>query len=229
VAGVDSTLVFDADDTLWENNIRFNRVIDDYIAWIAHPTLDRAAIRAVLLDIEAANTALYGYGSQVFLRNLHDCFVRLQERPATVAEAREIEDLAAALADHRIELVPQVAQTLRILGRRHRLRLLTKGEVDEQQAKVDASGLGPHFASVHVVAEKNVDTYRGLTRELALNPDTTWMIGNSPRSDIIPARQAGWRAVFIPNANTWALEHQDLDADDGVLELRAFTDLLDHF
>jgi putative hydrolase of the HAD superfamily len=226
---VESTLVFDADDTLWDNNIRFNRVIDDYIAWIAHPTLDRHAILAVLHDIEAANTAVYGYGSQVFVRNLHDCFARLQERPATDAERRDIENLAAALAAQRIELVPQVAETLSELGRRHRLLLLTKGEVDEQQAKVDASGLAPQFASVHIVPEKNVNTYLGLAREESLNPAATWMIGNSPRSDIIPARKAGWRAVFIPNAHTWALEQEELDPDDGILELGAFTELLDHF
>src|ERR1044071_1842202 len=124
---------------------------------MAHPTLDRDAILAVLHDIEAANTATFGYGSQVFVRNLHDCFARLTDRPSTDAERRAIDELAAALAAHRIELVPQVAETLRELGSRHRLRLLTKGEVDEQQAKVDASGLAPHFASVHIVPEKNVD------------------------------------------------------------------------
>ena len=84
-------------------------------------------------------------------------------------------------------------------------------------------------ASVHIVPEKNVDTYLGLARELSLDPTATWMIGNSPRSDIIPARRAGWHAVFIPNAHTWALEQGDLDPDDGILELRAFTELLDHF
>jgi len=84
------TLVFDADDTLWENNVLFERVIDDYLEWLRHPTLDNAAIRAIFNDIEVANTAAHGYGSQVFLRSLGECFAHLQQRPATEAERQEI-------------------------------------------------------------------------------------------------------------------------------------------
>ncbi len=94
-------LVFDADDTLWENNVLFIRVVDDFLAWLAHPTLDHTAIRAVLNDVERANAATYGYGSRVFLRNLHEVFEKLSERPATEAERREIEELAAALVFDR--------------------------------------------------------------------------------------------------------------------------------
>lgn len=205
-------------------------MVDDFVAWLAHPTLDEAAIRSVLRDVEAANTVAYGYGSRVFLRTLRDCFERLHARPASREERRRIDELAAALVEHRVELVPQVAETLQQLGRRHELALLTKGVPEEQQAKLDVSGLAGHFGSIHIVAEKNVDTYRRLTAELGLNPETTWMIGNSPKSDIIPARQAGWNAVFIPNEHTWELEHAEFDLDDDkVLHLRTFTELLEHF
>ncbi|WP_033339170.1 HAD family hydrolase [Catenuloplanes japonicus] len=225
-----STLVFDADDTLWENNILFIRVVDDFLAWLAHPTLDHAAIRAVLNDIERANVKVHGYGSRVFLRNLGDCFEKLNERPATEAERREIEQLAAALVFDRVELMPEVAETLADLGTRHELALLTKGEDAEQRRKLAASGLAGHFGSVHVVREKNLATYRGLTEAMALDPGATWMIGNSPKSDIIPARQAGWNAVFIPHPHTWELEHAALDpADTGVLELPSFTALRGRF
>jgi len=224
------TLVFDADDTLWENNVLFERVIDDFMDWLAHPTLDTASIRSVFNDIEAANTVAHGYGSQVFLRSLGECFARLQERPATEAERREIDALAVALVEHRVELVPGVASTLADLGTRHDLLLLTKGQVTEQQNKVDISGLGHHFRSVHIVAEKNVATYRRLVREESLTPSETWMVGNSPKSDINPARLAGLNAVFLPNENTWILEHDDIDpADDGVLRLTRFPELLEHF
>ena len=125
---------------------------------------------------------------------------------------------------------PGVVDTLTELGTRHQLLMLTKGAPEEQQRKIDASMLGPHFAHVHVVAEKDVDTYRWLLRTHDLPADSSWMIGNSPKSDIVPARAAGLRAVYIPNANTWALEHTELDADDaGILHLRTFTELLDHF
>ena len=224
------TLVFDADDTLWENNVLFERVIDDFMDWLEHPSLDRAAIRSVFDDIEAANTVAHGYGSRVFLRSLGECFARLQARPASDAERREIEALAVALIEHRVELVPGVATTLAELGSRHDLLLFTKGAAEEQQNKVDASGLGHHFRSIHIVAEKNVETYQRLVRDETLTPTETWMIGNSPKSDINPARAAGLNAVFLPNANTWILEHDDIDPDDaGVLRLERFAELLEHF
>ncbi|MGH3097118.1 MAG: HAD family hydrolase [Streptosporangiales bacterium] len=223
-------LIFDADDTLWENNVLFERVIDDFLTWLAHPTLDRKEIRAVLDDIEAANAVTYGYGSAVFLRSLGNCLERLRERPATAGERREIEELAADLVRQRVELLPGVTETLAELGARHQLLLLTKGEREEQQRKLDASNLAQHFGSIHIVAEKSVDTYRHLVSEHALTPTATWMIGNSPQSDIIPARQAGMNAVYIPNGNTWVLEHGEVDPDDGqVLWLARFPELLEHF
>ncbi len=224
------TLVFDADDTLWENNVLFERVIDDFLEWLAHPTLDKAMIRSIFNDIEAANTVAHGYGSKVFLRSLGECFTHLQERPATEAERQEIDALAVALVEHRVELVPGVATTLSDLGSRHDLLLLTKGEVAEQQNKLDVSGLGHHFSSIHIVAEKNVETYRQLVLAESLTPSQTWMIGNSPKSDINPARLAGLNAVFLPNDNTWILEHDDIDVSDvGVLRLGRFPELLEHF
>ncbi|RIV39975.1 HAD family hydrolase [Micromonospora radicis] len=223
-------LVFDADDTLWENNVVFERVIEDFLAWLDHPTLDQVQIRAVLDDIERANAVAHGYGSKIFLRSLRECLERLRQRPATEAERREIDELAVALLTHRIELMPGVADALDELADRHELLLLTKGEREEQQRKLDACGLLHHFTAAHIVPEKDVGTYRWLAREHAVDPARAWMIGNSPRSDILPARAAGWRAVFIPNANTWVLEHDELDPTDaGVLRLSAFPDLLRHF
>lgn len=224
------TLVFDADDTLWENNVLFERVVDAYLDWLAHPTLDRTAIRAVLDEVERANVVVHGYGSASFLRSLADCFERLNRRPTSDAEARAITELAAALVDHRVELVPGVAETLDELGTRHDLLLLTKGHPDEQQRKIDASDLASHFRSIHIVAEKRVTTYRELVASQGLDPGSTWMIGNSPRSDILPAREAGLGAVFIPNASTWVLEEAEIDLTDrGVVHLRSFPELLAHF
>ncbi|MDT4970175.1 MAG: putative hydrolase of the superfamily [Pseudonocardiales bacterium] len=224
------TLIFDADDTLWENNVLFERVIDDFLDWLAHPTLDRAQIRTIFDEIEAANTVAHGYGSRIFLRSLRDCFGRLSERPTTDAEARAIEDLAVALIENRIELIPGVAATLDELGTRHDLLLMTKGDFDEQQRKIDASNLAAHFRATHIVAEKDTEAYRRLVTEHMLSPASTWMIGNSPKSDILPARRAGLNAVFIPNENTWVLERDVLDpADVGVLRLTAFPELVHYF
>ncbi|HVV12870.1 HAD family hydrolase [Amycolatopsis sp.] len=226
----DQILIFDADDTLWENNVVFEQVVQDFLGWLDHPTMNRTELREILDDIERANSAAHGYGSKVFLRSLHDCLEKLRERPATVAERQQILELAKALIDYEVELIPGVTETLAELGARHRLLLLTKGDPEEQQRKIDASGLDHHFRSVHIVAEKHAGTYLRLAEEQALHPERAWMIGNSPKSDINPARRAGMNAVFIPNANTWALEHDEVDpADERVLTLARFPELLDHF
>jgi len=224
------TLLFDADDTLWENNILFERVITDYFAWLRHPTLYHDALRAVLNDVERANTVTHGYGASVFLRTLHDTFAHLNSRLTTEAESAEITALADDLLNSRIELVPDVANILAELGSRHDLRLVTKGAPDEQRAKLEASGLATHFVSVHILREKDVAGYETLVTEFGLDRARTWMIGNSPKSDIRPARAAGLGAVFVPNENTWVLEHDDLDEDDrGVLTLPTLRALLEHF
>jgi putative hydrolase of the HAD superfamily len=227
---VQKTLIFDADDTLWENNVYFKRVVDDFVDWVAHPTLDREQIRGLLNDVEAANIGTHGYGTTAFLHNLGACLERLRERPTNEAEQREIRALATALIDHRLELMPQVAAVLDQLSGRHRLLLLTKGAQEEQQRKIDASGLAGRFSQIHIVAEKDAGTYRRLTAEQGLRPDLTWMIGNSPKSDVLAARVAGLNAVFIPHRHTWELEEATLDlSDTRVLVLRSFGDLLQHF
>jgi putative hydrolase of the HAD superfamily len=224
------SLVFDADDTLWDNNVLFERVIADYLEWLAHPTLDRETIRDMLDDIERANIVTHGYGTVAFLHNLGECLERLQERPTTAQQREDIDRLAHALVHHEVELMPGVSDTLADLGARHRLYLLTKGDPAEQQRKIDASGLAEHFGALHIVREKDAAVYRELTGRHDFDPASTWMIGNSPRSDILPARAAGWNAVFIPQEITWSLERAELDpGDDRVLVLAAFPDLRDHF
>ncbi|QMU68783.1 HAD family hydrolase [Streptacidiphilus sp. P02-A3a] len=223
-------LVFDADDTLWENNILFERVIEDFLTWLDHPTLDRVQARAVLDRIQAANAVAHGYGSGMLLRSLADCVAELRGGPATAQQRAEIEAMASVLSHTRVELIAGVAETLDVLGRRHDLLLLTKGDPREQRRKVDASRLAHHFRAVDIVAEKDVETYHRLVETHALDPARSWMIGNSPKSDILPARQAGMNAVFVPNRHTWVLEHTELDPqDDRVIQLRSFSELLEHF
>jgi putative hydrolase of the HAD superfamily len=227
---VTRVLIFDADDTLWENNVRFERVIDDFLDWLAHPTLAKAQLRPILDDIERANTVTVGYGSKALLYNLRETFEHLYQRQVTDVESKQIEELAVALIDHRVDLIEGVPETLAELAGRHELLMLTKGAVDEQQGKIDSSGLARHFSGIHIVAEKDVRVYLELVEQRSLDAGNTWMIGNSPKSDILPARAAGMNAVFIPNVHTWVLEEDDLDpSDDGVLHLSRFTELLAHF
>jgi putative hydrolase of the HAD superfamily len=223
-------LIFDADDTLWENNVIFERVVDDYISWLAHPTLDDTEIRKILADIEEANIVSHGYGSQVFLRSLADCFTHLTERPVGAVEQARFDDFAAAFTSGKIELIPAVEEVLAELATRHDLYLMTKGAQDEQARKIEASGLADRFVGVDIVPVKEPATYRRLVADRNLDPAHTWMIGNSPKSDILAARAAGLRAVFVPHPNTWAHEHADLDPTDaGILEVQSLAELPRHF
>ncbi|MFI9158383.1 HAD family hydrolase [Kitasatospora aureofaciens] len=226
----DQTLIFDADDTLWENNVLFERVIAGFLDWVATP-VEREATRTLLDRIEAANAAALGYGAAVFRQSLADCLRQLNDdRTPTAAELARIDELLAPLTRRgEVELITGVADTLTALAGRHHLLLLTKGDQEEQQAKVTASSIDHHFRGIHIVAEKSVDTYRQLTTDLGLDPDRTWMIGNSPKSDIAPARRAGLRTVFIPHEHTWVLEHVDLGPDEATLQLTNFPELLRHF
>lgn len=154
----------------------------------------------------------------------------LNHRPATDAEQLEIDRIAGELLRHKAELFPGVADTLAELGTRHDLKLMTKGAEPEQQRKIDASGLADLFSSIHIVPEKHPDMYAEIVAQQGLSAASTWMIGNSPKSDILPARAVGLRAVYIPNHDTWVLERAELDpADDGVLTLGSFPELLRHF
>jgi len=109
---------------------------------------------------------------------------------------------------------------------------VTKGDFTEQSGKIERSGLKEYFAAAEVVSEKNAPTYHGLVSKYGLSPDTTWMIGNSPKSDINPALAAGLNAVFVPHADTWILEHEELaEAPKGqtLLQLNGFSKLREHF
>jgi putative hydrolase of the HAD superfamily len=223
-------LIFDADDTLWENNVIFERVVDDFVAWLAHPSMQPADIRSLLRDIEEANIVTHGYGSKVFLRSLADCLTRMTERPLTPDEDAQLDRFRDAFTSGRVELIAEVTDVLDELRERHDLYLMTKGAPDEQQRKIDASGLAGHFTAIDIVPTKDPQVYREVVHRRELDPGRTWMIGNSPKSDIIAARAAGLRAVFIPNANTWAHEHAELDpADAGILQLDTFGQLPRHF
>ena len=135
------------------------------------------------------------------------------------------------LLEHHVTPLPGVVETLTELGTRHRLLLLTKGATDEQQRKIDASALAPHFEHVHIVAEKDVDTYRDLARHHDLDPATTWMIGNSPKSDVVPG--AGGRAAcgLHPQRRTRGRSStpSSTPTTTASCSSRAVTELLDHF
>ncbi|HEX6494277.1 MAG TPA: HAD family hydrolase [Acidobacteriaceae bacterium] len=226
------TLLIDADDTLWENNIYFERAIASFISYLDHHQHAPDEVRQVLNRCEHATIATHGYGMASFERSLVDCFVELSDAAPSDEQRLQLASFAHSIADHAIELLAGVADTLPLLARRHRLILVTKGNALEQQKKLDRSGIHMHFTAVEIPPEKHPDAYREIVVRHALAPETTWMIGNSPRSDINPALTAGLHAVYVHHPNTWVLEHDELAQPvppQRLLQLDSFAALAEHF
>ncbi len=203
-------LVFDADDTLWENNIYFERAFDDFCSFLDHSKLTPVQVRDVLNEIEIVNARIHGYGSKNFGRNLQQAYQHLAEREIRTADLDHVMSLAERILEQPLEVIEGVEETLAELAQRHELTLFTKGHPEEQRMKVDRSGLGDYFAHTAIVKEKDASAYLRLIEERRFHPPETWMIGNSPKSDINPALEAGMNAVLVPHPHTWVLEHQDL-------------------
>jgi putative hydrolase of the HAD superfamily len=206
-------LLIDADDTLWENNIYFLEVTERFVAELQRHGVDPGTARVHLNEVEHRNIPIHGYGSGSFAISVAEAFSALAPDLPT-ERADEIVELARAIARREEpEILPGVREGLERLARSYRLILLTKGHREEQERKVERSRLAPYFERVEVVPEKNVETYLELIERLDLDPAETWMIGNSPRSDINPALAAGLRAVLVPHPQTWELEVEEIDAE----------------
>jgi putative hydrolase of the HAD superfamily len=226
------TLLIDADDTLWENNIYFEREIAAFISYLDHQVHTADEVRERLILCERATIATHGYGVQSFRRSLIDCFEQLSESPVTPERHARIVSFTDAIASSEIELLPGVEATLGELQQRHRVIMVTKGNLAEQTDKVERSGLRSFFSAIEVLAEKNTAAYHDLVERHRCDPASTWMIGNSPKSDINPSLAAGLNAIFIPHDFTWVLEHEVIDlpgADKRLMELGSFVELLNHF
>ena len=223
-------LIIDADDTLWENNIYFERAFDEFCDFLSHSTMTPREVRDVLDAIETANAKIHGYGSLKFGKNLRQTYEQLAQRGITDADLQTVMGFAERILEQPIEIIPGVADTLAYLAERHELTLFTKGTLDEQRLKIERSGLAIHFAHTAIVREKHADAYRELVRERSMHPPATWMIGNSPKSDVNPALEAGLNAVFVPHAHTWVLEKEEIRPGDGrLLTVDRFSELQKHF
>lgn len=223
-------LLIDADDTLWENNVYFEQAFQEFVDFLDHSTLGKDEIRAVLDEIELVNIRVHGYGALNFGNNMRQCYVRLAERHIREADLNRVMGFARSIADQPMELIPGVRETLEYLAGRHDLTLFTKGHAEEQKLKIDRSGLGVFFGHTAIVPEKDAPSYRKLVAERGLDPSRTWMVGNSPKSDIKPAIQAGIGAVYVPHERTWHLENEPIPGSVGrLLVVERFADLRNHF
>lgn len=226
------TLLIDADDTLWENNVYFERAIAAFIGYLNHHAYTAGQVRQTLNVVERETILAHGYGLTSFTRSLLTCYERLSPGPVTDENRDRLRALAQTISDQEIELLSGVRETLNVLAARHRLILMTKGNHAEQADKFARSGLQPFFQAVEIVPEKDPAVYQQVIARHQLAPHTSWMIGNSPKSDINPALAAGLHAVHLFHRDTWILEHAELalpGPGQHLIELDSFAKLADIF
>lgn len=221
-------LIFDADDTLWECNTYFEQAIHAFIDMLHSEHLTREAIREVLDTFERKN----GYGARAFAQSMVETFRQLAPENDP-GDEEKVEKLGLAILEQEMEPIPGVAETLAALRSHHTLLMFTKGDEEEQQIKINRSSLSDFFEFQIITDDKTVATYREIIDGLNLDPASTWMIGNSLRSDIQPALEAGINAIYVPNPHTWHMEHTEIVHDENwpgtYLDIEKIDGLLDYF
>ncbi|MBI5380338.1 MAG: HAD hydrolase-like protein [Opitutae bacterium] len=204
---------FDADDTLWHNESIFARAQERYRQLLArhHPP---AEVDRALFATEMRNLPLYGYGVKGFLLSSIETAIDLTGGKISAAEIREIIATGHEMLAHPVDLLPDVAATLPTLSRDYRLLLITKGDLQHQERKIAASGLGAHFHAVEILSEKDGATYERILQRHGLSPAEFAMVGNSLKSDILPVLALGGAGVHVPYHITWQHEHVEAAPDD---------------
>ena len=222
-------LLIDADDTLWQNNIYFERVIGKTRRLLESLGADAGNFRSTLDDTERRRIPLNGYGTVNFTHSLVETFKAFMPPGCDPMAAAQVEQWSLGILAHPIEVFEGVPETLEYLARSQILFLVTKGEPLEQARKIRNSNLMKHFQDVVILPEKDIRIYRDLVENHGWAPAATWMIGNSPRSDINPALAAGLNAIYIPHVHTWTLEHEPPVEHPRLTTLTRFADLRTHF
>ena len=218
-------ICLDADDTLWHNETFFRRTFGCFAELMA-PFAPAEEVQRRLDDVEHRNLAAYGYGAKGFILSMLETASELAGDELQARTVRDILALGRELLAHPLELLPGVEEALRILAGRARLVLVTKGDLHHQEAKLAASGVGSYFSAVEVVGDKRPETYKHIFERYGAAPQEAVMAGNSMRSDILPALEAGGWAAFIPFEPVWA--HEAAEAPAGhprYVELASLADL----
>ena len=224
-----TTIGFDADDTLWQNEAffrltqgNFTRLLADYAE--AEHLNDR------LLAAERRNLGHYGFGVKGFTLSMIETAIEVTEGRVTAKVIAEIMAAGREMLSHPIDLLPHAEQTVRALSATHRVLLITKGDLLDQERKLAQSGLGDLFHGVEIVSDKTPAVYAAIYARHGITPDTAMMVGNSLKSDVLPAIAAGGWGVHIPHGLTWALEHAEAPRDHtrfhGLTDLGELPDLV---
>jgi putative hydrolase of the HAD superfamily len=199
-------LGFDGDDTLWHSETRFHVTQGEFRDLIQRHAPD-AAVDTRLAAMEMKNLSIYGYGVKSFTLSMLETAIELTEGRIPASDLEVILGWGKRMLSEPTELLDGVEDTLRAVSDRYDLLLITKGDLFDQESKLARSGLGDLFLGVEILSEKNVDSYRGIFRRRAIQPQDFVMVGNSLRSDVVPVVALGGHAVHIPYEVTWQHEH----------------------
>ncbi len=203
-----TTIGFDADDTLWQNEQFFRLTEDRFVALLGEHG-EAAEISGKLLEAEKRNLSFYGFGIKGFTLSMIETALEVTRGQVPPAVIGEILAAGREMLTHPVETLPHAQETLAALAGRYRLVLITKGDLFDQERKLAQSGLGEFFDAVEIVSDKSAVTYQQLFARHGDGPERAMMVGNSLKSDIVPALAAGAWAVHVPHDLTWALEHAE--------------------
>lgn len=200
-----TTIGFDADDTLWQNE-QFFRMTEKRFAALLADHGDAEQISARLLEAEKRNLAVYGFGIKGFTLSMIETAIDVTEGRVPASTIAEILAAGRDMLGHPVEALPHARETVEKLAGAYHLVLITKGDLFDQERKLEASGLGDLFDAVEIVSDKSAATYARIFGRHG-SPQDSMMVGNSLKSDVVPAIEAGSWGVYIPHELTWVLEH----------------------
>lgn len=208
-----STIGFDADDTLWQNETFFRLTEQRFTELLSeHGAHD--VISAKLLAAERRNLGFYGFGVKGFTLSMIETAVEVTDGQVSASVIAEILGFGRQMLQNPVETLPGVKETLDALAGRYRILLITKGDLFDQERKLAQSGLGDYFSAVEIVSDKTPDTYRRIFSRHGDGPERAMMVGNSLKSDVVPAIRAGSWGVHVPHELTWVLEHEEAPEQD---------------
>jgi len=223
-----STIVFDADDTLWDCQGHFEQVMQQLYEMLVPWTGSREASARELFAVERKNMPLLGFGTKAFTLSVLETAMQVSHHELPMSDLARLQQLCYTLLRLPATPLPEVRETLRALTKMpYRLVVFTKGELLDQEHKLERSGLLPFFSYVEITSDKGEREFRSLCEKLSVRPESLLMVGNSLKSDIAPALAVGAQAVYIPFQVTWELEFHDDFEHDRMVQIVHFGELLD--
>jgi len=207
-----TTIGFDADDTLWQNE-QFFRLTHDRFAELLTDFTEEDHLAERLLDAERRNLGRYGFGVKGFVLSMIETAIEVSNSNVSAKVIQELIEVGQEMLSSPINLLPSVQETVETLAGKYYLILITKGDLLDQERKLAQSGLGDYFDGVEIVSNKTPETYTNIFDRHGKETDKAMMVGNSMRSDVLPAIEAGCWGVFVPHELTWSLEHATAPRD----------------